>query len=230
MRPEELHYTLYADGKFAGESVWRVTPEKHHWLIRQTTEFVGPPIGNVRRVQTSRLNPKRRTSAAYSEGPDSSARAAKPSFETVFDRKSGVVTVRQGRDEASIPMVQDYQDPLSLIVLLRDLPADAELPLRVPMIGASAYVQRLPDALCPTPWGDLEARVYYLRPGGAVVYIEQNEPNRPLRLTQEVDGVVMDSLISLPGGRSAPPRKDSSPRREEPRRRRTRPRKENDKR
>nr|WP_246363387.1 hypothetical protein [Deinococcus budaensis] len=160
-------------------------------VARVQTDF-GGVLPELRRVQTSRLHPRSLTSLSYSEG-DGQGRA---SFETTFDRRAGLVTLRQGRDEAAAPLTTDHHDPVSLLLWLRTLAGGAEadpglpaapLPaaplLSAQLAGGRVRVQRLPDGEV----GGVPAHAYFLRPGGAYVYVEQAAPHRLLRLIQPTD-------------------------------------------
>ena len=102
--------------------------------------------------------------------------------------------MRQNRDEASIALIEDYQDPVSILQYLRDLP-DETRSARVPMIGGTVLVTRLEDQTLDTPWGPLLARVYYLRPGVSFVYIEAAEPHRILKLTQSLGKSALEATL-----------------------------------
>lgn len=145
-------------------------------MARVQTEF-GGVLPEVRRVQTSRLHPRSMTSLHYAEG-DGRGRA---SFETTFDRRAGLVTLRQGKEEAAAPLTTDHHDPVSLLLWLRTLEGVDRADVR--LIGGRVLVQRLAD----TEVGGLSAHAYFLRPGGAYVYVEQALPHRLLRLIQPTD-------------------------------------------
>jgi len=103
-----------------------------------------------------------------------------------------------GRDEAQVPMVQDYQDPLSLLHLLRDLDDEVKW-LEVPMVGNAAHVQRLFDTTLEHAGAMLEVRTFVLRPGRCVVYIEQHAPHRILRLLQPLEaGQILEARLLEP--------------------------------
>lgn len=145
------------------------------------TEF-GGVLPEIRRVQTSRIHPRHLTSLNYTEG-DGRGRAG---FETNFDRKTGLITLRQGKDEASQPLTTDYHDPVSLLLWLRAVAALQEGgPERnhAQLTGGKVLIQRLPD----TEIEGKPAYGYFLRPGNAYVYVEQAEPHRLLRLIQPTD-------------------------------------------
>ncbi|GEM45364.1 DUF3108 domain-containing protein [Deinococcus cellulosilyticus] len=224
MQAEELQYQLVVGNKAIGEQKLKIEAERNYWVIKAQTSYSHHLLGSGRREQVSRVRPKSRTSAYYHESSENGGRKGS-TFETVFDRKTGLVTVRQGKDEASIPMTQDYQDPLSLIQMLRELPDDAHA-ITVPMVGASVHIQRLPDQVISTLEGEKMTRVYYLRPGLSKVYIEMEPPFRPFKLTQPVDGGSMDMVLVRTPERRRPERNDRSDRQERPERREREPRAE----
>lgn len=191
LRPEEFYFSLLYAGSPAGSERWMSQFDRGQYLIRREAQFTGS-LGNAKRVQISRFVPNSRLPALFSE--NDSGRV----FETIFDRSAGVVTLRQNRDEATQALTQDYHDPLSVVQLLRDLDPDIEN-LRVPMIGGTVLVTRLEDELLQTPWGEILARAYYLRPGMGFIYIEAEAPHRPLKFVQAVGRYVLESTISKSG-------------------------------
>lgn len=204
--PEAFTLTLTLGGRYAGEQSWAIHPERSAVVARVQTDF-GGVLPEIRRVQTSRLHPRQHTSLGYAEG-DGRGRA---SFEVGFDRRAGLVTLRQGRDEASAPLTTDYQDPVSLLLWLRaqvaqSTPQDAGdlvTPERThaQLTGGRVLIQRLPDqeiagAVCSG---------FYLRPGSAYVFVEQAAPWRLMRLIQPTDfGPVEANVSAAPGRRAAP--------------------------
>lgn len=217
MQAEELQYQLVVGNKAIGDQKWRIEAERNYWVIKTQTSYSHHLLGSGRREQMSRIRPKSRTSAYYHESSENGGRKG-TTFETIFDRKSGLVTVRQGKDEASIPMTQDYQDPLSLIQMLRELPDEAQA-ITVPMVGASVHIQRLPDQVISTLEGEKMTRVYYLRPGLSKVFIEMEPPFRPFKLTQPIDGGSMDMVLVRTPERRRLERNERNDRQERPERR-----------
>jgi hypothetical protein len=191
LRAEEFYFSLLYAGTPAGTERWMSQFDKGHYLIRREAQFQGS-LGNVKRIQISRFVPHSRLPASFSENDNGRM------FETIFDRMAGVVTLRQNRDEATQALTQDYHDPLSIVQLLRDLDPSVEN-LRVPMIGGTVLVTRLEDELIETPWGEVLARAYYLRPGMGFVYIEADMPYRPLKFVQAMGRYVLESSISKSG-------------------------------
>jgi hypothetical protein len=160
------------------------------------TDF-GGVLPELRRLQVSRLHPRFLTSLSYAEG-DGRGRAT---FEATFDRKAGLVTLRQGKEEATTPLTTEYHDPVSLLLWLRGLGEEDRATTH--LTGGRVLVQRLPD----TDVNGVPARVYFLRPGGAYVYVERGAPRRLLRLIQPTDFGPVEATLQ-------------PPRREQPERRR----------
>lgn len=184
--------TLSLGGRYAGEQEWQLHTERNALLARVQTDF-GGVLPEIRRVQHSRMNPRTLTSQAYTEGDGK----ARPTFETIFDRRSGIVTLRQNRDEASLPLTTDHHDPVSLLLWLRTLGEQERA--SVQLTGGRALIQRL---------SDLEvdghpAYAYFLRPGNAYVYVEQASPHRLLRLIQPTDFGPIEANLGMARGRPA---------------------------
>lgn len=200
--PEAFAYTLTLGGRFAGTQDWVLRPDKGTLVVRVQSDFSGAlPAG--RRVQESRIEPQTGYSLAYAEAEGSSR---KPHFETIFDRHTGTVTLRQGKDEASQPLLEGHHDPLSLLLWLRGQAGTgqagtgqagasaSEAPaLSARLVGGRVQVQTLQGG---SVLGQ-EARVYLLRPGGACVYVEQQAPHRLLRLIQPSDFGPVEALLTL---------------------------------
>jgi Protein of unknown function (DUF3108) len=192
--PEELHYTLsYAD-RTAGTLRWTAQLEKGMIVVRLEANFTGIIGQGVRRVQTSKIDPYTRLPIQFTENNGQGGHH----FEANFDRRSGLVTIKQNRDEASQALTQDYHDPLSIIQLLREMPEDAT-GTRVPMIGGSVVIARLPDETIQTHSGPKLARVFYLRPGVGLVYLDAQAPHRPLRFSQAVGKFMLEAVFTRAG-------------------------------
>jgi hypothetical protein len=191
--PEEFVFQLQYAGRPAGTIRWITGPDREHWLIRVETNFTGV-LGAVRRVQVSKLEKATGLPVSYIESDGGGGRA----FETTFDRKAGLVTVHQYRDVASIALTQDYLDPVSVLQMLRTLP-DSTSSLRVPMVGGTVLIARLPDEVVQAPWGEVNAHVFYLRPGIGLVYIEADAPYRILKLGQTVGKFMLEGWLMRSG-------------------------------
>ena len=176
---EAFSMTLTRGGRYAGEQHWAVQSERSALVARVQTDF-GGVLPDIRRAQTSRLHPRTLHSLGYSEGDGRGGRAT---FETTFDRRGGLVTLRQGRDEATQPLTTDYHDPVSLLLWLRSLGSDGPDRLYAQLTGGRVLIQRLPD----TEIAEEAAVGYFLRPGNAYVYVEAAPPHRLLRLIQPTD-------------------------------------------
>lgn len=188
LRSEELLFNLTLAGRPAGSQRLSTNFERGLFVMRLEASFQGS-MGTRKSSQVSRLEPDTRFPASFMENDNGRV------FETVFDRRDGLVKVRQNRDEASIALTQDYQDPVSILQYLRDLP-DETHSARVPMIGGTVLVTRLEDQTLETPWGPLLTRVYYLRPGVSFVYIEVAAPHRILKLTQSLGKSALEATLS----------------------------------
>jgi Protein of unknown function (DUF3108) len=196
--PEEFVFQLQYAGRPAGTIRWlsgpgSAGPDREHWLIRVETNFTGV-LGAVRRVQVSKLERATGLPVSYIESDGGSGRA----FETTFDRKSGLVTVHQHRDVASVALTQDYLDPVSVLQMLRTLSPETSS-LRVPMVGGTVLIARLPDETVQAPWGEVNAHVFYLRPGIGLVYIEADAPHRILKLGQTVGKFMLEGWLMRSG-------------------------------
>lgn len=182
--------TLSLGGRFAGEQTWQLHHERSALTARVQTDFAGV-LPEIRRVQHSRMHPRSLASQAYTEGDGRN----RPSFETNFDRRSGLMTLRQGRDEASQPLTTEHHDPVSLILWLRTLQGQERATAH--LTGGRALIQRLPDL-------DIDGHpcyTYFLRPGNAYVYVEQNHPHRVIRLIQPTDFGPIEANVGLPRAR-----------------------------
>ncbi|MFC4427772.1 hypothetical protein [Deinococcus navajonensis] len=199
---ESFNMTLTLGGRYAGEQHWALHPERSSLVARVQTDF-GGVLPELRRVQTSRMHPRALTSQGYAEG-DGRGRA---SFETAFDRRSGLITLRQGKDEVSQPLTTDHHDPVSLLLWLRRCSASAEAGgaaderLHVQLTGGRVLIQRLPD----TEIAGMAAHGYFLRPGNAYVYVERGGASRLLRLIQPTDFGPIEANLQL-GARPTPER------------------------
>lgn len=211
--PEAYSYTLTLGGRYAGTQDWVIRSDRGNTVARVQTEFGGAlPAG--RKVQESRLSAGSGFSMAYAEAEGGNKR---PHFETIFDERTGMVTLKQGKDEASMPLLEGHHDPLSLLLWLREHAAKAAgpepsgpgvtsaesatpsagsaTPTSVRLVGGRVHVQPLPDSQVQ----GLPAWVYFLRPGGAYVYVEQAPPHRLLRLIQPSDFGPVEAMLSLGG-------------------------------
>jgi hypothetical protein len=188
LRVEEFQFNLTLAGRPAGSQRLSSQFERGLYVMRLEASFQGA-LGSQKRLQVSKLEPESRLPTLFTENDNGRV------FETSFDRQSGLVKLRQNRDEASSALTQDYQDPVSLLQFLRDLPEDARS-VRVPMIGGTVLVTRLEDETVDSPFGPLPAHVYYLRPGVSLVYIEAAPSRRILKLTQSLGKYALEAQLT----------------------------------
>ena len=135
-------------------------------------------------------------------------RSEKRQFDITFDTESGLVRAAKGKESAEVPYLRPYEDPLGLLHHLRQLPAEVRH-LRVPMLGKDVVVERLSDTVLEHPLGPRTARVYLLRPGESYVYVDDEPPHTILKLTQRLEGQLLDALLvkvaqEAPPARQAP--------------------------
>jgi hypothetical protein len=82
------------------------------------------------------------------------------------------------------------------------------------MIGATVLMTRLEDETVEGPFGPALCRVYYLRPGVNLVYVEVDAPHRILKLSQSVGKYALEANLSrVTEGRALEP---SRPERQRP--------------
>ncbi|PTA68035.1 hypothetical protein C8263_09970 [Deinococcus arcticus] len=200
MKEGAFSLTLSLGGRYAGEQHWALTSERSALVARVQTDF-GGVLPELRRVQHSRLHPRHLTSLGYAEGDG----RGRPSFEVQFDRRAGLVHLRQGREEASTPLVTEYHDPVSLLLWLRWLSAQeggGPERLGAQLTGGRVLIQRLQS----TEVGGVPCTGYFLRPGNAYVYTEQAEPWRLMRLIQPTDFGSVEANAQVRSSRPAPDR------------------------
>ncbi len=174
LRPEQFTLDLSVGGRAAGVMAWQIAQDKQLWTVRVQTDF-GGVLPELRRVQVSRMDGASLTSLGYAEGDGKRA-----TFETTADPHAGLLTLRQGKDEASVPLLGDVHDPVSTLLWLRAYGGErAELHLA----NGHVFVRRLPEEDLDGPGAD----TFELRPGGALVTIEDAPERRLLRLTQPAD-------------------------------------------
>jgi hypothetical protein len=188
LRAEEWQFNLTLAGRPAGMQRLTTGFERGLYVMRLEAQFQGA-LGVQKRLQVSKLEPNLRLPAVFTENDNGRV------FETTFDRRDGLVRLRQNRDEAVNALTQDYHDPVSVLQFLRDLPDDVRS-ARVPMIGGTVLVTRLDDETVDSPWGPQRCRVYYLRPGVSLVYIEADEPRRILKLTQSLGKYALEAALT----------------------------------
>lgn len=178
-------------------------------------------LGQLVTTQMSRVNRRWHVSLGFRE--DIEKRGENRAYEVVFDSGQGLVRAsRGGGDEASIPYIRPYRDPLSLLNELRSIePADE--PLRIPMLGKEVTVLYLGTTSLDTALGQRTAHAYRLHPGSAYVYVDQADPRPILQMSQRVDGQLLDVvLVKIDHEQAMPTREPERPKQGRRRRRRRR--------
>lgn len=231
---EALTYRLTHRGRPAGRLLVRSGERGRVAVVEARMQLQGA-LGNATVTQTSRCHARRHHSLRFHE--TSEGRPDARAFEVRFEEGEGLVRATLGRnDTATVPYLQAYRDPLSLIRELRAVTAramqDGEAPVapwHVPMLGKDVVVARVVDLEVDLPDGPRPARGYVLHPGGSVVAIDLAPPHAPLRFLQRLPEGVLEALLvdvgeddTLPGLDEPTPKRTEAgkPGRRRPRRRR----------
>lgn len=177
-------------------------------------------LGQVTTTQVSRVQRRRHVSLGFRE--DTERRGEKRVYDVVFDANQGLVRASRGSgDEASVPYILPYRDPLGLLNELRGLEPSEE-PLRIPMLGKDVTVLYLGDTEIDTALGMRKAYAFRLHPGNAYVYVQVDEPHAILQMSQRVEGQLLDALLVKVAQEDAMPVRESERPRPGKRRRRRR--------
>ncbi len=185
---EEWQFRLSYAGRSAGTGRWLFGHDGGDThVIRAEYQFQGG-LGNQKRVQVSRLAASTHLPTHYSETGE------RGNFETQFNATDGTVRLKQNNDVAEQALTRDYHDPLSLLQALRELSDDVQT-WRADMVGGTVLVTRLPDQTITTQNTARLARVYYLRPGSAFVYLDAEAPHRVLRMEQNLGAFTLETSL-----------------------------------
>jgi hypothetical protein len=140
-----------------------------------------------------------------------------------FSKSDGLVVVSQGKEDVAVPYLAEMYDPLSLLLAVTQLELEVGEVEMFPMVGGRAYAERLPDQTVALPYGEQLLRVYRLRPGLSLIYLDAD--SYPVRLTQKVGEHVFEAELqkieridSLPPSRSNRGEEPKSERTERPER------------
>lgn len=176
-------------------------------------------LGQLTTTQSSRVDRRDHASLGFRE--DTERRGEKRTYDVTFDSHTGMVSASRGPgDEASIPYIRPYRDPLGILDELRSLEPPAE-PLRIPMLGKDVTVLYLGTTEIDTFLGSRSAHAYRLHPGNAYVYVDTSEPHSILQMNQRLDGQLLEALLVKVAQEDEMPVR-SEPRRQGRRRRRRR--------
>lgn len=217
MSVEVMSFRLTYRGKPAGTQVLKMEQRGRHTQLEGRSQFQGA-LGNATVVQRSRSHAQRFFSLRYLETTQD--RNDNRSFDVTFDAQTGLVSAVKGpKDQASMPYVAPYRDPLGLLHELRSLEA-LNQPAVVPMLGKDVSVQFAGEVDLDTAFGKKRARAYLLHPGQSVVYVDVAAPHHILKLTQRLAEGHLDAvLIKLaseaslePFGETPEPRKGQAAR------------------
>ncbi len=195
MPVEVCSYRLSARGRPVGSQTLKRS-ERGRTAFLEARLLLQGSLGQGTITQSSRCHAQRHHSHQFRE--ETQVRGEARIYDVEFSADEGLVVASRGRnDRATIPYVQPYRDPLSLLDELRAAAGakDDGRPWRVPMLGKDVVVQRSGDVMLETALGPRRARVFVVHPGGSVVYVDVEPPHYLLRLVQRVEDGVVDATI-----------------------------------
>ncbi len=191
MPTEICHYRLSLRGKPVGSQSLSTRIQGRVAQLESKLTLQGS-LGNSTVVQRSRVHQQWFYSYAYSE--ETQEKGSKRNFQVSFDPEDGLVKAQKGsKDKASIPRILPYVDPLGLLHRLR---FQQQAGGRIPMLGKTVVIEQLADSELDTSLGKRLARVYQLRPGGSLVYVDSEAPHAILLMNQRLDGQVLDAILT----------------------------------
>lgn len=188
---EVVSYRLTHRGKPVGSQTFKTADLGKHTQLEVRSQFQGAfGVGTV--VQRSRCQVEG-VSLRFAE--ETQERGDNRKFDVVFDARSGLVTAVKGsKDNAEMPYLVPYRDPVSLLHEIRGL-GELEAPRRVPLLGKEVTVQFAGVVELDTVLGKRSARAYLLHPGQSVVYVDVEAPHTILKLTQRLPDGQLDALL-----------------------------------
>jgi hypothetical protein len=191
----------------------------------QTTHLEGRlmlqgSLGQLTTTQVSRVHRRHKLSLGFHESTE--RRGENRVYDVLFDADQGLVRASRGSgDEAAVPYIRPYRDPLGLLYELRNLEPCSD-PTRIPMLGKDVTVLHLGSTELETALGRRSAHAYRLHPGNAYVYVEVEEPHAILQMSQRIEGQLLDVLLVKVGQEDAMPVREAERPRQGKRRRRRR--------
>jgi hypothetical protein len=206
---EALTYRLNARGRPAGRMLLQSGVRRQVALAEARLQLQGS-LGSVTVVQTSRSDAREHHSLQWREALE--GRQDQPPFEVHFDAEQGVVRATRGRhDQASVPYLLPYRDPLSLLRELRERTAHdvqhdrppAATPWRIPLLGKDVLITAIRDGVMENRDEERPVRSYTLHPGGSVVVVERRAPYPILRFLQRLPDTTLEAtLVELGSAKS----------------------------
>jgi hypothetical protein len=220
MAVEVCSYRLSLRGTAVGTHVLR-TEHRGQITHLEGRLMLQGSLGQLTTTQVSRVQRRRNISLAFRE--DTERRGENRVYDVVFDASRGQVRASRGPgDEAAMPYILPYRDPLGLLNEIRGLEPSDE-PVRVPMLGKEVSVLYLGTTELDTALGKRAAYAYRLHPGNSYVYVEAAEPHAILQMGQRIDGQLLDvMLMKIAQEDAMPVRESERPRQGKKRRRRRR--------
>ena len=218
MSVEVCHYRLSLRGKPVGTHVLATHHRGRTTVLDAKLTLQGQgPLRSATVTQQSKVHRQQFFSFSFQEksleGSDTRT------FEVLFDIEAGQVVASRNRDEATVPYVQAFEDPLGLLHHIRSL-GPGETTVRVPMLGKDVVVERVGETALETVLGERTAYAYALQPGGSYVYVDTQTPNLILTMRQRFDGQLLDAHLVRVDEEAEAPRESSSRRKRRRRRKR----------
>jgi hypothetical protein len=196
MSVEVCSYRLALRHKPVGSQVLRTERGAEEVRLETKLSLQGS-LGQRTVLQRSQLEANGGSSLGFQEEVAGGGQTRR--FELRFDREQGLVRAISGpRDQAEAPYIRPYQDSLGLLYQLRQLPTEQvspPAPLRVPMLGKDVFVERLGELTLDTVFGERLAHAFLLRPGNNYVYVDAEAPHYILKLTQRLEGQLLEALL-----------------------------------
>lgn len=188
---EVVSYRLTHRGKPVGSQTIKTADLGKHAQLEVRAQFQGS-LGMATVVQRSRCHPQG-VSLRFLE--ETQERNDNRKYDVTFDVRTGLVTAAKGpKDNALMPYVLPYRDPVSLLHEIRQLGA-LQRPHRIPMLGKEVTVQFGGEVELETALGKRRAFAYVLHPGQSVVYVDVEQPHTILKLTQRLPDGQLDALL-----------------------------------
>jgi hypothetical protein len=190
MSKEVCEYRVSLRGRPVG-SYRLTTLAKHKIVLLEAQLDLQGALGRKSVYQSSNVQRDSLISLRFVETYRSGAETR--TFEVDFNQDEGMVTARRGnRDQASIPYIQAYRDPLSIFYELRQTDSAR---LQLPLIGKDVVLEHVSDVTLTTSLGAKQALVYSCHPGGNYIYIEDNSSRTILKLSQRLDGQMLEASL-----------------------------------